>query len=229
MEYHELTCFDFDLQPTLGVASSDSALLYTILSPVGSYFKTGSSGAVSLLADPSYVRAWPGGVGNRKMGSNYAPTINVQKEAAAKGLQQVLWLYGEDHQLTEVGTMNIFMFFVNDQGGGCLIQQRNELDCLYIYISMSFAEQELVTPPLSGLILPGITRDSILRMTRQWGKFKVSEANITMPMVCELLNQGRVSNLTEHFHLERNSCDNYFSCNSCWSSLERERRAWLAP
>jgi len=107
----------FDLQPTLGVASSDSALLYTILSPVGSYFKTGSNGAVSLLADPSHVRAWPGGVGNRKMGSNYAPTINVQKEAAAKGLQQVLWLYGEDHQLTEVGTMNIFMFYVNDQGG----------------------------------------------------------------------------------------------------------------
>jgi len=133
LEYHELS-FDFDLQPTLGVASSDSALLYTILSPVGSYFKTGSSGAVSLLADPSYVRAWPGGVGNRKMGSNYAPTINVQKEAAAKGLQQVLWLYGEDHQLTEVGTMNIFMFFVNDQGGWCLIQQQNEWDCLYIYI-----------------------------------------------------------------------------------------------
>ncbi|EDW49024.1 branched-chain-amino-acid aminotransferase, cytosolic [Drosophila sechellia] len=160
------------IDPTLGVASSDSALLYTILSPVGSYFKTGSSGAVSLLADPSYVRAWPGGVGNRKMGSNYAPTINVQKEAAAKGLQQVLWLYGEDHQLTEVGTMNIFMFYVNDQG-----------------------EQELVTPPLSGLILPGITRDSILRMTRQWGKFKVSEATITMPMVCELLNQGRLLEL----------------------------------
>lgn len=51
------------------------------------------------------------------MGSNYAPTINVQKEASARGLQQVLWLYGEDHQLTEVGTMNIFMFYVNDQGG----------------------------------------------------------------------------------------------------------------
>ncbi|XP_020808315.1 branched-chain-amino-acid aminotransferase, cytosolic [Drosophila serrata] len=160
------------IDPTLGVASSDSALLYTILSPVGSYFKTGSSGAVSLLADPSHVRAWPGGVGNRKMGSNYAPTINVQKEAAARGLQQVLWLYGEDHQLTEVGTMNIFMFYVNDQG-----------------------EQELVTPPLSGLILPGITRDSILRMTRQWGKFKVSEATITMPQVCELLNQGRLLEL----------------------------------
>jgi branched-subunit amino acid aminotransferase/4-amino-4-deoxychorismate lyase len=57
------------IEPTLGVASSDSALLYTILSPVGSYFKKGGSGAVSLLADPSVVRAWPGGVGDRKMGS----------------------------------------------------------------------------------------------------------------------------------------------------------------
>ncbi|XP_062141957.1 branched-chain-amino-acid aminotransferase, cytosolic-like [Drosophila sulfurigaster albostrigata] len=95
-----------------------------------------------------------------------------QMEAAARGLQQVLWLYGEDHQLTEVGTMNIFMFYVNDQG-----------------------EQELITPPLNGLILPGITRDSILDMTRQWGKFKVREATFTMPMVSELLNQGRLLEL----------------------------------
>lgn len=51
------------------------------------------------------------------MGSNYAPTIHVQKEALSKGLQQVLWLYGEEHYLTEVGTMNIFLFFVNEDGG----------------------------------------------------------------------------------------------------------------
>lgn len=51
------------------------------------------------------------------MGSNYAPTIQIQKEAAKQGLQQVLWLYGDDHQLTEVGTMNIFALIVNDQGG----------------------------------------------------------------------------------------------------------------
>ncbi|XP_039961578.1 branched-chain-amino-acid aminotransferase, cytosolic [Bactrocera tryoni] len=160
------------IDPTLGVASSDSALLYTILSPVGCYFKSDSDGAVSLLADPRYTRAWPGGVGNRKMGSNYAPTINVQKEAAQKGLQQVLWLYGEDHQLTEVGTMNIFMFYVNENG-----------------------EKILVTPPLSGLILPGITRDSILTLARQLGQFEVREEVITMPQVCELLNQGRLLEL----------------------------------
>lgn len=106
------------IDPTLGVASSDSALLYTILSPVGGYFdKSEKSQAVSLLADPQYTRAWPGGVGDRKMGSNYAPTIHVQKEASNKGLQQVLWLYGPEHQLTEVGTMNIFLLFINEQGG----------------------------------------------------------------------------------------------------------------
>ncbi|XP_073830614.1 branched chain amino acid transaminase [Musca autumnalis] len=160
------------IDPTLGVAASDSALLYTILSPVGSYFKNDSSGAVSLLADPAYTRAWPGGAGNRKMGSNYAPTINVQKEASRKGLQQVLWLYGDDHQLTEVGTMNIFMFFVNEKG-----------------------EKELRTPPLNGLILPGITRDSILALARQWGQFKVTEEVFTMPDITRLLNEGRLLEL----------------------------------
>lgn len=69
------------------------------------------------MADPRYTRAWPGGVGDRKMGSNYAPTIQVQKDAHSKGLQQVLWLYGPDHQLTEVGTMNIFVLFINEKGG----------------------------------------------------------------------------------------------------------------
>lgn len=157
------------IDPTLGVASSDSALLYTILTPVGSYYDPGTSGAVSLLADPRYTRAWPGGVGDRKMGSNYGPTIHVQRAAASKGLQAVLWLYGEDHQLTEVGTMNIFMFYINDQG-----------------------EKELVTPPLNGLILPGITRDSVLALARQWGKFKVSEETFTMDKVTKLLKEDRV-------------------------------------
>lgn len=69
------------------------------------------------MADPSYTRAWPGGVGDRKMGSNYAPTVDIQNKASEKGLHQVLWLYGEDHQLTEAGTMNIFMVSVDERGG----------------------------------------------------------------------------------------------------------------
>lgn len=158
------------IEPTLGVASSDSALLYTILSPVGGYFKPGApSMGISLLADPRYTRAWPGGVGDRKMGSNYAPTIQIQKEAARQGLQQVLWLYGDDHQITEVGTMNIFALIINDQG-----------------------ERELVTPPLNGLILPGITRDSILHLAREWREFKVSERPITMFEIKKALQENRV-------------------------------------
>ncbi|XP_076178920.1 branched chain amino acid transaminase isoform X2 [Ptiloglossa arizonensis] len=105
------------IDPTLGVASSESALLYVILSPVGSYFKkTDEHNGVSLLADPRYTRAWPGGCGNYKVGSNYGPTIYVQREAIERGLHQVLWLYGENNEVTEVGTMNIFMFHINDDG-----------------------------------------------------------------------------------------------------------------
>lgn len=137
---------------------------------MGDYFKANTNGAVSLLADPAYTRAWPGGCGDRKMGSNYAPTIHVQRVASQRGLQQVLWLYGEDHQLTEVGTMNIFVYFVNDRG-----------------------ERELRTPPLNGLILPGITRDSILQLARQWGKFRVSEEPFTMADITRLVKEERVS------------------------------------
>lgn len=156
------------IEPTLGVASSDSALLYTILSPAGAYFKPGSGG-LKLFADPAYTRAWPGGVGDRKVGSNYGPTIHVQKEALKSGCHQVLWLYGDDHQLTEVGVMNVFMLHINDNG-----------------------EREMLTPPLDGLILPGITRDSIIRMCREWGEFTIKEEKFTMPLIKKLAKQGRL-------------------------------------
>lgn len=71
-------CCVLILQPTLGVAMCNSAMLYAILSPVGAYFSGSGDAAVSLLADPRFTRSWPGGCGDRKMGSNYAPTIHVQ-------------------------------------------------------------------------------------------------------------------------------------------------------
>lgn len=68
-------------------------------------------------------------------------------------------------------------------------------------------ERELVTPPLNGLILPGITRDSVLHLGRQWGEYKISERTITMDEVCKLIKDGRVSitskineNHTENFY-----------------------------
>lgn len=138
------------------------------------------------------------------MGSNYAPTIHVQKEAANKGLQQVLWLYGPDHQLTEVGTMNIFVLLTNEKGGSYSNDQ-NDLECIWVAHDLtlfvpSVSERELVTPPLNGLILPGITRDSILHLTKQWGYCKVSERNITMDEVCKLIKEERVSS---HSHIPK--------------------------
>ncbi|XP_054848853.1 branched-chain-amino-acid aminotransferase, cytosolic-like isoform X1 [Eublepharis macularius] len=156
-------------EPSLGVARSTYALLYVILGPVGPYFATGSFNPVSLLADPGFVRAWMGGVGDCKLGGNYGPTIYVQNEAAKEGCQQVLWLYGEDHQLTEVGTMNIFMFWKDQQG-----------------------DLELVTPPLNGIILPGVTRHSLLDLARKWGEFRVSEKVITMADLIKGLEEKRV-------------------------------------
>ncbi|XP_053546665.1 branched-chain-amino-acid aminotransferase, mitochondrial-like isoform X2 [Bombina bombina] len=104
-------------EPSLGVAKPNHALLYIITSPVGPYFPTGGFSPVSLLADPQYVRAWVGGVGNFKFGGNYGPTIFVQNAAIKEGCQQVLWLYGDDHLVTEIGTMNFFLYWINEQGG----------------------------------------------------------------------------------------------------------------
>lgn len=155
-------------EPSLGVARSNEALLFVLVGPVGPYFATGIK-PVSLLADPKYVRAWPGGTGDKKLGCNYAPTLMVQHEAEDQKLQQVLWLFGEDEQVTEVGAMNVMVFLKNKDG-----------------------ETELVTPPLSGIILPGVTRQSVLDLTREWNEFKVSERKITMAEVREALKENRL-------------------------------------
>lgn len=152
----------------MGVAQSESALLFTILCPVGNYFSSQSE-SVSLLADPQYTRAWPGGVGDRKMGSNYGPTIRVQSTANSRGRQQVLWLYGPEHQITEVGTMNIFIFYINNNG-----------------------QKVLATPPLNGLILPGVTRHSILQIVKEWKEFEIEEKILTMDELITLLRSDRV-------------------------------------
>lgn len=155
-------------QEALGVHPSTDALLFVIGSPVGPYYKTGFN-AVRLYATSEYVRAWPRGTGSAKIGGNYAPGLMPQRLAAAKGYQQNLWLFGPDHQLTEVGAMNLFMMIKDEHG-----------------------QPELVTPPLDGSILPGVTRDSIIQLAKEWNEFKVSERNITMPELRELVKEGRV-------------------------------------
>lgn len=107
-------------QVGLGVAPSTNVMLYVICSPVGPYYKTGFK-PVSLLASTEYVRAWPGGTGAYKLGANYATGVVPQVKAAREGFQQILWLFGEDHELTEVGTMNLFLAIEHDNGSTWII------------------------------------------------------------------------------------------------------------
>jgi branched-chain amino acid aminotransferase len=152
---------------SLGVHVPRSAKLFVITSPVGPYYKTGFK-PVSLLADSTNVRAWHGGTGAYKLGSNYAGTIWPALQAEKRGYAQVLWLV--EDQVSEVGTMNLFFFWKNEKG-----------------------ERELITPPLNdGTILPGVTRATVLDLARQWGEFKVTEANFTMTQVSKALSEGRV-------------------------------------
>ncbi|KAJ6666248.1 hypothetical protein lerEdw1_000520, partial [Lerista edwardsae] len=103
---------------------------------------------------------------------NYGSSIYAQREAMELGCQQVLWLYGEDHQITEVGTMNLFLYWRNEDG-----------------------EEELATPPLDGIILPGVTRQSILDLAYKWGEFKVSERYVTMSDLIAALKENRVKEM----------------------------------
>ena len=162
-------------QRTLGVGPSASALLYLIASPVGPYFPTGFK-AVSLEASSTAIRAWPGGIGDKKLGANYAPCILPQMDAATRGFQQNLWLFKDpkidEEYVTEVGTMNLFTAMKHQDG-----------------------TKELVTAPLDGTILEGVIRDSILRLARErlpkegW---VVNERRYTMREVAEAADEGRL-------------------------------------
>lgn len=157
-------------EPTLGVSPPTHAKAFVLLCPVGPYFATGGFNPVSLHADPEVVRAFVGGCGNFKMGANYGPTIFPTTQAIKAGHQQILWLYGPEHYITEVGTMNLMIYWKNKNG-----------------------EHELITPPIEqGVILPGVTRDSLLTLAREWNEFKVSEATITMAELVEALEEDRV-------------------------------------
>ncbi|EPB79008.1 branched-chain-amino-acid transaminase [Ancylostoma ceylanicum] len=155
-------------EPMLGVHTSKTAKLFVITGPAGAYFNTFAP--VSLLADPQYIRAAKGGVGAFKMGCNYAPTLKLGEVAKEKGCHQVLWLAGPEHHVTEAGAMNVFLFWKNEQG-----------------------EDELITASLeSGIILPGVTRQSILELSREMGGFKVTERDFTMNELMKAIKEKRV-------------------------------------
>ncbi|KAI0932424.1 hypothetical protein AcV5_004347 [Taiwanofungus camphoratus] len=163
-------------QPAIGISPPSDALLFVICGPVGPYYPQGFK-PVALYGTTEYTRAAPGGVGAYKLGANYAPALIAQKDAAKLGYVQNLWLHGPEHYITEVGTMNAFAVFKHSDG-----------------------VTELATPPLDGMILPGITRDSVLGLAREHAsgktirdlpeKLVVSERAITMQEVKEAAKAG---------------------------------------
>ncbi|HWK41675.1 MAG TPA: branched-chain amino acid aminotransferase [Croceibacterium sp.] len=134
--------FMFADEPFLGVRPAKHYKFLVICSPAGNYFKSGSP-AVSIWVSGDYTRAAPGGTGAAKCGGNYAASLVPQAEAIARGHDQVVFLDAAEHKwVEELGGMNVF--FVFDDG-------------------------TMITPPLTGTILPGITRESLLQLAREEG------------------------------------------------------------
>ena len=128
-------------EAALGLRPAEEYLFYVIMSPVGMYYKNGFN-PTKIYVEDTYVRAVPGGVGEAKTAGNYAASVKALMDAKNKDCTQVLWLDAMEHKyVEEVGASNIF-FVINDV---------------------------LVTPPLKGTILAGITRDSVLQLAEDWG------------------------------------------------------------
>lgn len=183
--------------PYLGVQAASHAKVFVILSPVGPYYKSGFV-PIRLYADALNVRAWPGGAGNTKVGGNYAPTIAPSRDAIEKHeCSQVLWLFGDDHKITEVGAMNICFVFKKDDGS-----------------------LELATAPLTnGDILPGVTRDSVLAIARGWQgeeAITVSERYVTMDEVVSASKSGKVNTIMQITHHHADVVPAISACGSIW-------------
>ena len=159
--------FMFASEASVGVHPAKSYTFVIILSPVGSYYPEGVN-PVKIWVEDEYVRAVKGGTGFTKCGGNYAASIAAQVKAESHGYTQVLWLDGVHRKyVEEVGTMNV-MFLINDT---------------------------VVTAPLEGSVLPGVTRDSIVHILKDWG-YKVEEREVSID---ELMEAGRNGKLKEAF------------------------------
>jgi branched-chain amino acid aminotransferase len=159
--------FIFAADSFLGVHTAETYLFMVITSPVGAYYKEGLN-PVRLVTSGEYARAVKGGLGEVKTPANYAASLLPAQEAEEKGFTQVLWLDAlEKRYVEEVGTMNI-MFFIDG---------------------------ELITPPLDGSILGGITRATVIELARHWG-VPVRERRIAID---EVLARARDGGLRECF------------------------------
>lgn len=159
--------FMFASEASVGVHPAKSYTFVIILSPVGSYYPEGVN-PVKIWVEDEYVRAVKGGTGFTKCGGNYAASIAAQVKAESHGYTQVLWLDGVHRKyVEEVGTMNV-MFLIDDT---------------------------VVTAPLEGSVLPGVTRNSIIHILKDWG-YKVEERELSID---ELMEAGRNGKLKEAF------------------------------
>ena len=155
------------VEPVLGVHPSNHFYFFVILSPVGAYYAAGFK-PINIMVEDHYVRAVPGGTGEAKTGGNYASSLKAGLEAKKKGYDQVLWLDGRERSyIEEVGAMNMFFAYGS----------------------------HIVTAPLSGSILSGVTRDSVLKLAPTLG-YTVEECPIN---VNELMADIRSGKVTEAF------------------------------
>lgn len=159
--------FMFASEAGVGVHPAKTYKFVIILSPVGNYYPEGVN-PVKIWVEDEYVRAVKGGTGFTKCGGNYAASIAAQVKAESHGYTQVLWLDGVHRKyVEEVGTMNV-MFVIDGK---------------------------VVTAPLEGSVLPGVTRDSIIHILNDWG-YEVEERELSID---ELMEAGRNGKLTEAF------------------------------
>ena len=153
----------------LGVRPTNKATYLLIATPAGAYFDP--SKAVSVWISTEYVRAAPGGTGEAKCGGNYAASLVAQKAAAAQGCDQVVWIDAVERKwVEEMGGMNLY--FVRGKGAAATV----------------------VTPQLTGTLLPGITRDSILSVAADLG-YKTSEEMISIDDWRDGVASGEISEI----------------------------------
>jgi branched-chain amino acid aminotransferase len=150
-------------EPMLGVRPADQYLCYIILCPVGAYYKGGIA-PVKIWISDHYVRAAEGGTGEAKTGGNYAASLYAAREAALKGFDQVLWLDAKEKKyVEEVGSMNM----------------------LFLY------DGKIVTSPLHGTVLDGITRRSVLTLVKEQG-YEIEERALSVDEIMEGAENGRL-------------------------------------
>jgi len=148
-------------EPALGVHPANEYLFFIVVGPVGAYYPQGFS-PTKIFVSEEYVRAAPGGTGNTKAAGNYAASLYASRIATNMGYTQVLWLDAREKKyVEEVGTSNIF-FFIGD---------------------------ELITPALTGTILPGVTRNSVIQLARHFGT-KVVERQLSIDEVITASQKG---------------------------------------